>query len=137
MPDETVLISLTRLRLKSIRYVPAFAYFSLLSTAQVRRSPGFVAVRFLMDRRLTFWTMTAWRDEASMKAFRGAAAHRRAMPKLKIWCDEASVTRWTGPVAAMADWSAAAAMMAAQGEPSHVQQPSSAQTSRSWAEPRL
>ena len=35
------LISLTRLRLASPRYLPGFAWYALRSISQARRSPGF------------------------------------------------------------------------------------------------
>lgn len=131
------LISVTRLRLASIRYLPGFAWYAVRSVQQARRSPGFRGVRLLADRRLTFWTATAWDDLASMKGYRSAGPHRAAMPRLAHWCDEASVTRWVGPVDTMADWSAAHARMMSEGEPSHVRKPSPAQLARDWAPPRL
>ena len=131
------LISLTRLRLASVRHLPAFAWHTMRSIAQARRSPGFRGVRLLADRRLTFWTATAWDDLASMKGFRAAGAHRTAMPRLARWCDEASVTRWVGPADSLGDWMAAHARMAAEGEPSHVNAPSPNHLEGRWAPPRL
>ena len=107
------------------------------SIAQARRSPGFRGLRLLADRRLTFWTATAWDDLASMKAFRAAGAHRAAMPRLARWCDEASVTRWVGPASSLGDWTAAHARMVAEGEASHVGQPSPGHLARRWDAPRL
>ena len=130
------LISLTRLRLASPRFLPPFAWYAVRSSMQARRSPGFRGMRLLADRRLTFWTATAWDDLASMKAYRSAGAHRAVMPRLASWCDEASVTRWVGPVESMGDWAAAYARMVAEGEPSHVRQPSADQLRRAWAPPR-
>ena len=131
------LISLTRLRLASVRFLPGFAWYAMRSVVQARRSPGFRGIRLLADRRLTFWTATAWEDLASMKAFRASGPHRTAMPRLARWCDEASVTRWIGPEASMDDWTAAHARMAADGEASAVRHPSPAQLARAWAAPRL
>ena len=137
VPALVALISLTRLRLASVRYLPAFAWYAMRSIAQARRSPGFRGVRLLADRRLTFWTATAWDDLASMKAFRAAGAHRTAMPRLARWCDEASVTRWVGPADMLGDWAAAHARMVAEGEPSHVARPSPDHLARRWPPPRL
>ena len=129
------LISLTRLRLSSLRYLPGFALYAVRSSAQAKRSPGFVGMRLLMDRGLVFWTATAWTDLASMKAYRGAGPHRIAMARLAGWCSEASVTRWEGPVASMDDWSSSHARMVADGELSHVKHPTPAQLTRSWPAP--
>jgi hypothetical protein len=135
--DAAVLISLTRLRLASPRFLPAFLLVSLHSIRQARASPGFLSLRLLADRRLTFWTATAFADAASMKAFRAAGAHREAMRRLPHWCDEASVTRWFGPVESMQDWRAAHARMAAQGELTKVRRPSRQHAERAWPMPRL
>ena len=131
------LISLTRLRLASVRYLPGFAWYALRSSTQARRAPGFLGMRLLADRRLTFWTATAWDDLASMKAYRSAGTHRAAMRRLAGWCDEASVTRWVGPVESMGDWPAAHARMIADGEASYVKHPSPDHVRRSWPPPRV
>ncbi len=130
------LISLTRLRLASPRFLPSFMWYAVRSSWQARRSPGFRGMRLLADRRLVFWTATAWDDLASMKAYRSAGPHKAAMPRLAAWCDEASVTRWVGPVASMGDWHAAHARMLAEGEPSRVLHPTQAHLARAWAAPR-
>ena len=131
------LISLTRLRLRSSRFLPGFVWHTLRSAWQVRRAPGFRGMRLLADRRLTFWTATAWDDLAAMKAYRSAGAHRSAMRFLAAWCDEASVTRWVGPAGSMDDWQSAHARMVADGEPSRVLHPSPDHLSRGFPAPRL
>jgi heme-degrading monooxygenase HmoA len=137
MVSESVcLISVTRLRLASWRFVPGFAWFALRSTMQARRAAGFRGLQVLADRRLTFWTATAWDDAAAMKSYRGSGAHRAAMRHLARWCDEASVARFSAPPATLGDWAALHARMLAEGEISHVQRPSPAQTARAWAAPR-
>ena len=130
------LISLTRLRLASPRYLPGFVWYAIRSSSQARRSPGYQGMRLLADRQLTFWTATAWDDLASMKGYRNAGSHRLAMKYLAGWCDEASVIRWLGPLESLDDWDAAYRRMIAEGEPSHVRRPSPQQLTRSWAPPR-
>ena len=53
-----------------------------------------------MDARresgLIFWTRTVWRDEVAMRVFVRSGPHKRVMPKLLHWCDEASVVHWFG-----------------------------------------
>ena len=136
-PGGPALISLTRLRLASVRHLPGFAWHTARSALQARRTPGFLGLQLLADRRLTFWTATAWTDLAAMKRFHGAGAHRKAMPKLAAWCDEASVTRWAGEPGALGDWAGAHARMVEAGEPSAVRRPSAAHSAGAYAPPRL
>ena len=92
------LISLTRLRLRSFRFMLPFAWQSHRVSRQAERSPGFLTgVAYGDPPRLTFWTATVWESEAVMRDFRGAGVHQAAMPKLGHWCDEASVVHWNQP----------------------------------------
>jgi heme-degrading monooxygenase HmoA len=76
------LISVTRLRVRSFIYLPQFFWDTFKSTRQAEHSVGFLGGRLLVNRKNVFWTMTAWKDEAAMNAFRIGGAHRKAMPKL-------------------------------------------------------
>src|SRR2546425_3432377 len=76
------LISVTRLRVRSFRYLPQFLWDTFKSMRQVERSSGFLGGRLLVNAKRVFWTMTAWKDEAAMNAYRTGGAHRNAMPKL-------------------------------------------------------
>src|SRR5688572_14064609 len=84
-------VSVTRLRIRSVRFLPHFFWLTFLSVRQARRSAGNLRVDLLRDAHNTYWTLTAWDSEASMQGFMMSGAHRRAMPKLLEWCDEASV----------------------------------------------
>src|SRR5262249_12549314 len=88
--------SITRLRLRSLFTLPAFAREARAISAQAATAAGFIAGAVLAEGRLVFWTRTAWESEAAMKAFRDSDAHRVSMPKLVDWCDEASVAHWEG-----------------------------------------
>jgi hypothetical protein len=131
------LISLTRLHLASPRFLPVFAWHTAHIILKARRTPGFLGLRLLLDRRLTFWTITAWDEAAAMKQFRSSGAHRRAMPHLADWCDEAAVTRWHGEPDTMGDWAAAHAHMVESGESSVVRHPSVHHLARFYPPPRV
>ena len=75
-------------------------------------------------RRRTFWTLTGWEDERAMKAFRGAGAHARVMPRLFEWCDEAAYTHWTAPDSEIPDWLQAHEHLSSEGRLSRVAHPS-------------
>lgn len=92
------LVSLTRLRLRSFRYLLPFAWLSHRISRQAERTPGFVTGEVYGDPlRLTFWTATVWESEAAMRGFRGSGSHQVAIPKLGHWCDEASAVHWNQP----------------------------------------
>jgi len=80
--------------------------------------------------------VTAWEDEAAMRAYRNAGAHRMVMPRLLEWCDEAAVAHWTQTEATLPDWQEAHRRMVAEGRPSKVRHPSPAQESKQIAAPR-
>jgi hypothetical protein len=87
-------VSLTRLRIRSIRFLPRFARHTLRSLRQVKKAAGFQTGALLIDRSWTFWTMTAWDTQESMRQFMMTGSHKQAMPHLLDWCDEAAVAHW-------------------------------------------
>jgi quinol monooxygenase YgiN len=131
------LVSVTRLRIRSLRFMPGFALYALRSLSQSRRAPGFHDGSLLRDRKLTFWTMTVWRDQHAMRAYMASGAHLKAMPKLQAWCDEASVVHWTQDGAATPEWAEADRRMRMEGRASKVRRPSAVHASLGFAAPRL
>lgn len=117
-------ISLTRLRIRSLRFLPLFAWHAIRSNRQVQRAPGFLLGSLLPDRQWTFWTMTAWDSPESMRAYMISGAHKTAMPRLLYWCDEASVAHWAQPDASLPTWAEADHRMRTTGRPSKVLHPS-------------
>ena len=129
-------VSLTRLRVRSIRFLPRFSVHLLRTVWQIRRSPGFQRGELLADRQWTFWTMTGWDDEASMRRYMTAGSHKQAMPYLLDWCDEASVAHWGNAEAALVPWEEADERMRATGRASKVRNPSPNHAGLSYAAPR-
>ncbi len=121
------LISVTRLRVRSFLYLPQFFWNAFQCRRQAERSPGFLGGRLLVNARNVFWTMTAWEDQAAMNAYRTGGAHRRAMPRLLNWCDEAAVVHWTQESSEIPFWKEARQRMAEEGRWSKVNRPSPAQ----------
>jgi hypothetical protein len=123
------LISVTRLRVRSYFYLPPFLWDTFNAVRQVERSTGFLGGRLLVNAKNVFWTMTAWKDEAAMNAYRTGGAHRRAMPKLLNWCNEAAVVHWTQESSEIPLWPEAEQRMVKEGRTSKVNHPSPAQAS--------
>jgi hypothetical protein len=124
-----VFISVTRLRVRSFIYLPQFLWDTFKSMRQVERSSGFLGGRLIVNAKNVFWTMTAWEDEAAMNAYRTGDAHRRAMPKLLIWCNEAAVVHWNQETSELPSWQEAHRRMVKEGKPSKVNYPSPGQAS--------
>jgi hypothetical protein len=89
-----MLVSVTRLQLRSVRFLLSFLRATRAIQRQMQSSDGFVAGTMNIEPLLAFWTMTVWRDEAAMRAFRNASTHLAAMPRLLDWCNEAAFAHW-------------------------------------------
>ncbi|HEY0324130.1 MAG TPA: antibiotic biosynthesis monooxygenase [Pyrinomonadaceae bacterium] len=129
-------ISATRLRVRSYFYLPQFIWYTFKSERQVKRAAGFLGGRLTRDKGNVFWTLTAWKDDAAMRAFRGSGAHMKAMPKLLDWCDEASIAHWEQPDAELPGWTETHRRMVAEGRLSRVKHPSAAQVAKKIGEPQ-
>ena len=129
-------VSVTRLRIRSWRFLPAFYLQAWRSTRQARRSPGSLSVALLPDADRVFWTLTVWSDETAMRSFMTSAAHKQVMPRLLEWCDEASVAHWSQEGAEPPSWQEAYRRMQENGRRSRVNNPSDAQLRFTFPSPR-
>ena len=120
-------VSVTRLRVRFWRYLPAFLLGSMRALVQAKRAPGNLSSSVLRDAHLAFWTRTVWDDEAAMRGFMLSGMHRRLMPRLLDWCDEAAVVHWISDAAQPPSWLEAHRRLQAEGRPSKVKHPSEAQ----------
>jgi hypothetical protein len=128
-------VSVTRLRIRRWRYLPAFLYFTLLSRWQAKRTEGNLATSIWRDSHRVFWTITVWRDEQAMREFRNHGAHQRVMPKLRDWCDEATYAHWLQENAEPPDLTVAFERLIREGIVSRVKHPSPAHASRNFPPP--
>ena len=124
------LVAVTRLRVRSLRFLVPFAFYTLRSFRQAKYATGNLGVNVRRAEGFAFWTLTAWQDEAAMSAYRITPPHRNAMPKLLEWCDEASVVHWNQESAELPDWETAERRMADSGRLSKVNHPSADQQAR-------
>jgi Domain of unknown function (DUF3291) len=130
-------ISITRLRIRSIRFLPMFLVYALRSRRQAMSTIGFQGGSLLNDRNWTFWTMTAWDSQESMRGFMTTGPHRAAMPRLLDWCDEASVVHWDQAETALPSWNEADQRMRANGRVSKVRNPSPEHATLTYRAPRV
>ena len=131
------LVSITRLRVRSWRYLVPFLYFAVRSSRQAKAAEGILAVSLLRDANNTFWTRTVWTTEPAMKSFMLSGPHRQVMRHLLEWCDEAAVVHWVQESADEPGWSEAHRRMQQQGRPSKVNHPSPAHEEYSIAPPKV
>jgi len=89
-----VFISLTRLKVRSLFFLPAFFRANEAAVKELIKTKGFITGVELIDKGPVFWTITCWNGETDMKSFRNGPAHRKAMQKLPDWCCEATYTHW-------------------------------------------
>ena len=120
-------ISVTRLRVRSWRFLPSLMVSALLSARQARRAPGNQGVTLLREERNVFWTRTMWDAEASMRAYIVAGRHGKVMRRLLEWCDEAALAHWTQESSEAPSWPEAHAQLLKVGRASKVNHPSEAQ----------
>lgn len=145
-----MLASVTRLRVRSVRHLLAFAWQTFLTQRRVARATGFIGGRLLIDVHRTFWTLTVWESEMDMKAFRGSGPHAQVMPRLAEWCDEASYGHWnwnsnlnsipsdsSAPTSSAPTWPEAYEHLVGEGRLSRVAHPSRDHEARHFPAPRL
>jgi hypothetical protein len=131
------LISITRLRVRSWRFLSIFFVYALRSSRQAAASDGNLGTELLRDRKMTFWTATSWSTEAAMKAFMHAGVHGPVMKRLPHWCDEAAVAHWTQDGPDLPSWDEAYRRLRADGRRSKVNHPSAAHTAFEIPAPRI
>ncbi|MGA9024256.1 MAG: DUF3291 domain-containing protein [Terracidiphilus sp.] len=129
-------VSLTRLRIRSFRFLPQFLFHMVCTLRQVRKANGFQRGMLLADRHRAFWTLTGWSDETSMREYMSAGAHKTVMPRLLNWCDEASVAHWTQSEQELPSWDEADRRMRESGRPSKVRNPSPSHAALTYTPPR-
>lgn len=130
-------VSVTRLRVRSWSYVPAFVVQTLRIARQAERADGNLAVKLLWDRRNTFWTGTTWSSEDSVKAFMHAKPHGPTMRSLLNWCDEAALVHWTQAGEELPSWGEAHKRIEQEGRRSKVNHPSAAHTAYAISAPTV
>ena len=119
-----VFLSATRLKLKSAWYLLPFFLANEAVAKQLCITDGFIEGMELIDKNLTFWTLTMWRMDADMKTFRNSAAHKKAMQKLPFWCNEASYIHWAQEEQQLPDWQTVYTKISREGKLTKVRNPS-------------
>lgn len=128
-------VSVTRLRLRKLRFLPGFLWFAARSASQAKRAEGNLRALTFKDRGLVFWTITVWTDRKAMRAFRDSGSHRGAMSKLSAWCDEATYVHWEQEEDETPDKKTAFERLVSEGVVSRVKHPSPDHATRNFPAP--
>lgn len=116
-------VSVTRFRVRSLRFLPFFLIHAQRCLTQIRGSDGYIAGALRRDHDRAYWTTSVWRDESALLAYVTGGAHRTAMPKLSEWGDEASTVRWVQDNAEVPSWPEAIERMRREGHPLPLRHP--------------
>ena len=119
------IVSVTRLHLRSKRFLLPFVIYTWRSGRQLKRSAGFRGGVLGNDAQGGNWTVTLWDSEGAMRSYRNAGVHAVAMRKLLNWCDEASFAHYPMDESAIPSAEAAYKRLSA-GKISKVNHPSAA-----------
>lgn len=122
-----MLASITRLRLRSWRFLLPFVLHASRSQKQAQAAQGCFGVITRKTRGLAFWTLSVWEGEAQLRAYLASHPHRSAIPKLFPWCDEAATTHWNVESPSLPQWTEATAKLLENGRLLRVRFPSEAQ----------
>ena len=117
-------VSITRLHLRSPRFLLPFFLHTNRSRRQATNAPGNLGVRVRKTDGLAFWTLTLWRDVAAMRSFTIASPHKETMSKLANWCDEAAFAHWELETNDLPTWDIAGDKLRASGHLATVLHPS-------------
>jgi uncharacterized protein DUF3291 len=118
------IISVTRLHLRSVRFLPAFSWYTFATIRQAKQTAGNLGIKLRKTNGLAFWTLTQWQSVEAMKKFMFASPHKEAMLKLPYWCDEGSFADWHQDSSEWPPWDEAAQKLRASGQLTKVLHPS-------------
>jgi hypothetical protein len=101
--DGSVTVMASRLELRRRRDVVSFLAAALRIRRQMLGSPGALGLS-LIARPLhrTFWTLSAWQDQAALSAAAGRQPHRQIMTRFRPRMAGSNFVTWTAPATALA-----------------------------------
>jgi heme-degrading monooxygenase HmoA len=127
-------ISVTRLRVRSVRFLPQFILANEASIKSIKKIAGFISGKELIDKGLTFWTVTLWESDQAMKYFRNNDPHKSAMRKLPDWCNEGAYVHWTPEDEVIPGWDILYKKLMTEGKLTKIKHPSAQQEGMNYPE---
>ena len=95
--EGPVVIVATRLELARLRHIPRFLRWSMVVRRQLLRSDGALGVGlYALPWKRTYYTVSAWRDEPSIRRFMQASPHLEIMARFEeVSGGNGHFRRWT------------------------------------------
>jgi hypothetical protein len=125
----------TRLRLKDPALLTDFFTAAVASLEQAKKADGILGTDVLADANDTWWTVTAWQERGSMRAFVETEPHLDTMAHLDDWCDEATFVDWEQDSPDLPDWQTSYRRIVADGQVATLAHPSAANRGRDFPPP--
>ncbi|MGA5699213.1 DUF3291 domain-containing protein [Peterkaempfera bronchialis] len=119
-PDGSeAVVFASRLGLGSAHHVPVFLWAALSIRRQVLAADGALGVSLVAEPfARTFWTLSAWRDHATLDAFVGQRPHVDTMRRFRGRLDSPVFISWTTPAGDLpVDWAEARRRIAEAEDP--------------------
>ena len=100
--DGPATVMASRLELHRLRDVPSFLAAALRIRRQMLASPGALGVSLVArPLRRTFWTLSAWQDQAALSSAVGRQPHRQIMTRFRPRMAGSAFVTWTAPAMAL------------------------------------
>lgn len=94
--DSPYLVMATRLPLKQHRSVPGFFRATSKIRRQLASADGLIGYTLrAQPLRKTFWTVSVWRDQASLDRFAAAEPHNRIVRTTRPQMGQSTFVTWT------------------------------------------
>lgn len=95
-PGTDYLVMASRLPLRSRAQIPRFVGLTVSVVRQLERSEGLVGYSLrAQPPAATFWTLSAWRDDAALARLTRRLPHRAVMSKLRPHMGPTRFATWT------------------------------------------
>jgi hypothetical protein len=100
--DGQVTVMASRLELRRLRDVPSFLAGAWQIRRQMLGSPGALGLSLIAKPlHRTFWTLSAWQDQAALRAAAGGQPHRRIIKHFQPRMAGSAFVTWTAPATAL------------------------------------
>jgi hypothetical protein len=89
-PEYMPYLSMTRLKLRSPRYLPSFLIYNSQIVEEIRVSHGFLKGKQSATLNLSMWTATLWNSYVDLQRFYRTGSHAKVMSQIDMWSSEAA-----------------------------------------------